>query len=454
MSNFKEIYPQKNFREDLYRMDSLGEDNYEVWAYNGEPDYAPLSADYTYELVRNTKVVSGKDIIIEDAISMPIESFKLYGESLQSGTPTMASPKAFTKIGIYNPSTNYYEIKCYNQTGLNLLSNASLVSVSVKNGTGTPGSTKTSLAFTFDSSFTKENFAGKTMTFSFDVKAHNATEDTSPDYHRWGGEFCFKKEDNTNSYNGLWFRVNNWKKDGRYQSTFGMPSNWNGNTSGRNLYIQRLATGDVEIKNAKLEFGSKMTPFSLNPADPNYQAPNQELIYSPQPLMSLPSGIRDEYDNGCLYLRTVYDYFRNTDNWQLDTVRSNSNITIISLFTKKAVNNSIDLWCTHFKPNEDLSQPNRIKIENQRIYISASATDCPDLDSFLRWMGNNQVYICYPRKGTLKVMSEPSVLLHTYEERTEIVNDQNAEMYIEYRVAPNARVWKKQEDGTFIELTS
>lgn len=69
-------------------------------------------------------------------------------------------------------------------------------------------------------------------------------------------------------------------------------------------------------------------------------------------------------------------------------------------------------------------------------------------------MGNNQVYICYPRKGTLKVMSEPSVLLHTCEERTEIINDQNAEMEIEYRVAPNARVWEKQEDGAFVELTS
>lgn len=300
MSNFKEIYPQKNFREDLHRMDSLGEDNYEVWAYNGEPNYAPLSADYAYELVRNTKTISGTNIVISDAINMPTESFKLYGESAQSGVPTMSSPKNFTKIGIYNPSTNYYEIKCYTQQ----------------------------------------------------------------------------------------------------------------------------------------------------------QSSDKELIYSPQPLMSLPSGIRDEYDNGCLYLRTVYDYFKNTDNWQLDTVRSNSNVTIISLFTKKAVNDSIDLWCTHFKPDEDLSQPNRIRIENQRIYISASVTDCPDLDSFLRWMGNNQVYICYPRKGTLKVMSEPSVLLYTCEGRTEIVNDQNAEMEIEYRVAPNARVWKKQEDGTFTELTS
>jgi hypothetical protein len=27
-------------------------------------------------------------------------------------------------------------------------------------------------------------------------------------------------------------------------------------------------------------------------------------------------------------------------------------------------------------------------------------------------------------------------------------------MEIEYRVGPNARVWKKQEDGTFTELTS
>ena len=86
MSNFKEFYPQKNFREDLHRMDSLGNDDYEVWAYNGDPDFAPLSADYSYELVKNVKMASGKDIKINDAIHMPLESFKLYGESSQIQT--------------------------------------------------------------------------------------------------------------------------------------------------------------------------------------------------------------------------------------------------------------------------------------------------------------------------------------------------------------------------------
>jgi hypothetical protein len=55
-------------------------------------------------------------------------------------------------------------------------------------------------------------------------------------------------------------------------------------------------------------------------------------------------------------------------------------------------------------------------------------------------MESGKVFICYERKNTLKVPSQPYVLLHTYDEQTEIVNDQNAEMEIEYRVGPNARV--------------
>ena len=69
-------------------------------------------------------------------------------------------------------------------------------------------------------------------------------------------------------------------------------------------------------------------------------------------------------------------------------------------------------------------------------------------------MQENTVFVLYQRKNTLKVPSQPSVMLYTYEEMTNIVNDQNAGMEVEYRVGPNARIWKRQEDGTFVELTS
>ena len=204
----------------------------------------------------------------------------------------------------------------------------------------------------------------------------------------------------------------------------------------------------------KLELGNKATPFSLNPADPNYSEPSKESIYSPQPLSSLQNGVRDYYDNGYLYLSTVYDWFRPNDNWEIERALTNNNVLVASLFIPNGVKTSTDIYCTHFRASEDLSQPNRIKIDNQRIYISVDATEFPGLDNLLRWMQENTVFVLYQRKNTLKVSSQPSVMLYTYEEMTNIANDQNAEMEVEYRVGPNARIWQRQEDGTFIELTS
>ena len=632
MSNFKEIYPQINFREDLHRMDSLGKDDYEVWAYNGDPDFAPLSSDYSYELVKNTKKISGKDIKIHDAIHMPIESFKLYGESSQlqtvgknlyrnsdtyegngnagwtvggtidrveikgnsysiktngawggpgvnlkklyeegkiqvgdiltysvyfktnfipksspafsftlyrgqtsggqslkvyqpseivpgtwyrlSGTFTVTdysitserarielnyydpedkyyfgnnranyvwfvqpqvekgntltdyeeytgglpAPRIdyivpFKTVGTWNPSTNYYEIKCKINKGLNLLTNSRSISLSVENGTGAPGGTRMSNPYTFDSSFTVENFGGKKVTYSFDMKSSNVTEDTSADWHRWGGEFSFYRSSGSTNYCGLWAKKSyNWK-DGRYSVTFIIPADWTGSIGEKNFYIQRLATGFISLKNAKLEAGEYATPYSLNPADPNYQE-EYSMIYSPQPLSSLQNGVRDYYENGWLYLSTVYEYFKAVDNWEIERTLSNNNILVVSLFKPNAIKSSTDIWCTHFKANENLSEPNRVKIDNQRIYISLDKTICPDLDAWLHWLQDNIVTICYQRKNTLKIASEPAVLLHTYDEVTNIINDQDAEMEVEYRVAPNARIWERQEDGTFRELTS
>ena len=96
----------------------------------------------------------------------------------------MDNPTDIKYVGIWNSSTNYYETKCYNNYGLNLITNASTISLQTTNG-----GSKTSAPFTFDSSFTLDNFKGKTVTMSFNSKSANATPNSSSDRHRWGGEF-------------------------------------------------------------------------------------------------------------------------------------------------------------------------------------------------------------------------------------------------------------------------
>lgn len=630
MSNFKEIYPQTNFREDLHRMDSLGEDDYEVWAYNGDPDFAPLSSDYSYELIKNTKTILGRDITITDGINMPIESFKLYGESSQLQTvgknlyrnsdtyegngnagwtvggsidrveikgnsysikttgawggpgvnlkklyeegkiqvgdvltysvyfktnfiPSGTVPFSFTlyrgqtsgglavkqyqyneivpgtwyrlsstftvtdysitserarieanyydksdqyyfgnnrtnyiwfaqpqvekgsvltdyeeytgglpspridyivpfnTIGAWNPSTNYYEIKCKVDKNINLVTNSSTVKL-VSSG---PVSGTRSIAWDLDNNFNIENYAGKQMTLSFDCSSENAAANSESGQHRYGMEFSFLKlNGGSTQYSGKWF----WLPDSpqihtRASLTFTVPSDWNGNTGQRHFYIQRLSAGEIYMARPKLEPGNKATPYIPHVSESSYKE-DEGIIYSPQPLSSLQNGVRDYYDDGWLYLSTIYDIFRATDNWEVERALTNNNVLVVSLYRPNAIKSSTNIWCTHFRANEDLSEPNRIKIDNQRIYISLDKTTYPDLDTLLRWMRDNTVTVCYQRKNILKVASLPSVLLNTYDEITNITNDQNAEMEIEYRIAPNARIWKRLEDGTFIELTS
>ena len=110
----------------------------------------------------------------------------------------MNNPTDIKYIGTWNPSTNYYETKCYNNYGLNLITNASAISLQTTNG-----GTKISASFTFDPSFTLDNFKGKTVTMSFNSKSANATPNSESGSHRWGAEFSWKKTDDKTNYNGI-----------------------------------------------------------------------------------------------------------------------------------------------------------------------------------------------------------------------------------------------------------
>lgn len=63
----------------------------------------------------------------------------------------------------------------------------------------------------------------------------------------------------------------------------------------------------------KLEPGNKATPYIPHVSESSYKE-DEGIIYSPQPLSSLQNGVRDYYDDGWLYLSTIYDIFRATDN--------------------------------------------------------------------------------------------------------------------------------------------
>lgn len=106
MSNFKEIYPQKNFIENLHRMDSIEDDKEMGIVYTGPTDDAPTSAEYIWEEIINTKKISGKSLSIKDCISMPVYSYKIYGNATQSST----LPADITSVGTYSSSTNTWNM--------------------------------------------------------------------------------------------------------------------------------------------------------------------------------------------------------------------------------------------------------------------------------------------------------------------------------------------------------
>jgi len=478
MSNFKEIYPQKNFREDLHRMDSLGEDNYEVWAYNGEPDYAPLSSDYAYELIRNTKMASGSNITISDAINMPIESLKIYGESHYSISGDYinlsyieANGTQYINPMIATPADTYWEVK-FSLTQLKGTSNADynmVIGVNSKpqiagyiNGwsVGNAGTTALGapiIGQIYTASWNQDGLGSVYIngqntnlkrTGSITPYICNPSSQYGGSYVRIYEVKYIARANDEILYHFIPCFQKNTGKVGLYEKQ-------------HNVFYQNAGSGEF-IKGPEIGEPTITSPLDLlNVGTYNISTGwwetrinNDLILEQEQPLCSLGDEYKDLYDDGVLYYKTQYKRLLNTLNWQIDNTYSNDSVLVVSLFMSDAIKQTDMIYCTHFTPSIDMTQPNHIKLDNQRFYLTMDRNIVHNLNEFIQWLGNNNVVVIYKRKGVKKVLVEPYILLYTYDGTTNISNDQNAEMEIEYRVAPNARVWKKQEDGTFIELTS
>lgn len=159
------------------------------------------------------------------------------------------------------------------------------------------------------------------------------------------------------------------------------------------------------------------------------------------------------YDNGSLYYNTKYIGLTSGMNWKVEAAYTTDNILVVSAFLAEAIAEADYIYCTHFTPSSDLSQPNHITLKNRTLYLSIDKQDIASYDDFLRWVDNNNVVVIYQRKATRKISVLPSILLYSHDGTTVFSNDQNADMEIEYRIAPNAKMWQRQADGSFVEIT-
>ena len=177
-------------------------------------------------------------------------------------------------------------------------------------------------------------------------------------------------------------------------------------------------------------------------------------ISTSQPLCSLPSGAKDICKDNTCYYTTAYKMLSPYSNWEIENVYSNNNIIVISLYTMEAGSDTVDIYCNKFEPVVNFSSGGQIKIANNRIYISANRTDIGSFDEFMNWLNRNDVIVIFKRKRVISMPLERPIHIIMPGEEVEITNDQNAILNLTYRVAPNAILYKRNEEtGSFEEIT-
>lgn len=173
---------------------------------------------------------------------------------------------------------------------------------------------------------------------------------------------------------------------------------------------------------------------------------------------SLPDGTRDvfDYQEKKIYRYTKWEELSGTRNWRKESGLSDDNFTVYSVLCPLAPKDTINLWCSHFTASTQ-KKNKKIQIKNGRIYVtlSTSLSIGQSLDKFRDWLNTTEVNIIYPRKNM--VTEIPGLVRYRTLYTLESANRNHFSIdhgycRVVYRVAPNARLWERQEDGSFIEL--
>lgn len=491
MSNFKEIYPQKNFIEELHRMDSLKDDGYEVLAFNGVSEDAPLNAEYCYDLKKNTKMANGKEISVNDGINMPLESLKIFGETEydRRGLPdeyiwltyikstgaqyidTKFKPNQNTRIICDFYMMNYntgYRIPFGTRVGNNyqfLIGSArqngrddwyhrygSLDTVSPAGNPSVEGIHHADLNKNY---YTLDNFTHtfNSQTFQTDYNCYifgvNASGNLS--YASAMELYNFKIYDDDVLVRD--FIPCSKRSDGKI-GLYDIVNNQFYPNAGTGTFVAGPEVGDATMENPRdLDVIGTYNPltqlWNTEITDGNITT----ILEHEQPLCGLGDECKDMYDNGMLCYKTQYKQLTDNLNWKVDNVYTNDSILAVSVLIPDAIKQTDVIYCTHFTPSTDMTQANHIKLDNSKFYLTIDKSIVSSLDDFLQWLRENKLVVIYNRKSVEKIPVIPYILLNTHEGMTTITNDQNADMEIEYRVGPNAILWHREENGEFVEVT-
>jgi len=492
MSNFKEYYPHTNFREDLYRMDILKKDKYESLVYQGSIDEAPLAASYVYQPEEHIETISGKNTLrINNGMNALVKKIKLKGDShydlpdeyiklyylestgtqwIDTGIMGVGSIESHAKFAFTNTPTSYYMLAGVRNGGSN---RCYIFNVNDAGHWGL-GYISTLAELTSEkpiinkiyNGYCKLSAGAQEIILNNDryVKSYGGTLNINYSIYVFGLHYINGGQVNCSArlYSfDLWV-------NGELKRNF-IPVK---RKSDEELGLYDLVTGTFFTNQGTGTFiaGPEMSGGTVDhPVDilsiGSYNVNNnmwetivrggniKVKLEHEQPLCSVGDNCVDLYDDGVLYYHTQYTELSPVLNWEIDNAYSSNDVLVVSLFTPNMVKKAEYLYCSHFSQSDDLSVPNHIKIDNQRIYLSLDRNDFLTLDIFIEWLSNNKVILIYPRKMAKKVNIEPKITLMTYESATNFSNDQNAWMELQYPVKPNCRVWKRQDDGTFIELT-
>lgn len=178
---------------------------------------------------------------------------------------------------------------------------------------------------------------------------------------------------------------------------------------------------------------------------------NTLIVNTLQPLCSLSDTLRDYYQDGYMFYNTACHQLDADWAWMLDYTHTTDTIFAVKVYLLDGGAEQYDMISTHFTAADNLNQVGNMMIKDHHLFLALDKTLISSLSGFKIWLLMNEVYIIYEREAVLKI-SAPACNLATHDGDTVISNNTKAEMLIAYRTAPNARIWEKQEDGSFLEL--
>lgn len=157
----------------------------------------------------------------------------------------------------------------------------------------------------------------------------------------------------------------------------------------------------------------------------------------------------DYYKDGYVYYKTKRVRVEGKAwDWREEPGYYIEGCSVFSASLPDALSPCNDIGGTHWQGAPDLTRDRDAIIKDGRLYVVFSRRS---LESFINSCDLIEMEMVYPLRNVHRIPIY-NFQLYTHLGDSVIQNDGDGKMLIVYRTLPNARVWKRQEDGTFKEI--